>query len=167
MNRIVLGVDPGSRVTGYGLVGETGDRLQYLESGHISLPPHLPHSRRLSRIYERLQELIHRYQPEALAVEEVFLARNVQSALKLGQVRGIVLLAAAQVGISVYEYSPLSLKKAVVGYGQASKSQVQLMIQQLLGQTVANHNASDALALSICHLFHSRHQHLLQASAPV
>lgn len=167
MNRIVLGVDPGSRVTGYGLVGETGDRLQYLESGHISLPSHLPHSRRLSRIYERLQELIHRYQPEALAVEEVFLARNVQSALKLGQVRGIVLLAAAQVEISVYEYSPLSLKKAVVGYGQASKSQVQLMIQQLLGQTVANHNASDALALSICHLFHSRQQHFLQASTPV
>lgn len=167
MSRIVLGVDPGSRVTGYGLVDETGDRLQHLESGHIALPPHLPHSRRLARIYQRLQELIQRYQPEALAVEEVFLARNVQSALKLGQVRGIVLLAAAQVDISVYEYSPLSLKKAVVGYGQASKSQVQLMIQQLLGQAVPNHNASDALALSICHLFHSRRQQLIQASAPV
>jgi crossover junction endodeoxyribonuclease RuvC len=164
---IVLGIDPGSRVTGYGVVAEVGEDLRHLDSGHLNLSSQWPQSRRLVRIYQRLAELLQAHQPEALAVEEVFLAHNVQSALKLGQVRGVVLLAAAQVGVPVFEYSPLALKKAVVGYGQASKAQVKLMVEQLLSQPVTNHNAADALALSICHLFHARHQRRLALETPV
>jgi len=164
---IVLGVDPGSRVTGYGLVGERQECLYHLDSGQINLPGRLPQSQRLLRIYQRLTELLELQPPGALAVEEVFLARNVQSALKLGQVRGVVMLAAAQAGVPVFEYSPLVLKKAVVGYGQASKDQVKMMVEQLLGQTVTNHNAADALALSICHLFHDRQQRLISDQSPV
>ncbi|MDD3581490.1 MAG: crossover junction endodeoxyribonuclease RuvC [Desulfobacca sp.] len=167
MSLIVLGVDPGSRVTGYGLVGEQQEILHHLDSGQINLPARLPQSQRLLRIYQRLTELLGMQPPGALAVEEVFLARNVQSALKLGQVRGVVLLAAAQAGVPVFEYSPLVLKKAVVGYGQASKDQVKMMVEQLLGQTVTNHNAADALALSICHLFHARQQRLISGPSPV
>ncbi|MFP3867817.1 MAG: crossover junction endodeoxyribonuclease RuvC [Desulfobacteraceae bacterium] len=163
MSLIVLGIDPGSRVTGYGVVAEHQEHLQHIDSGHINLASRLPQSQRLLRIHQRLRELLQAHQPGALAVEEVFLAHNVQSALKLGQVRGVVLLAAAQAGVPVFEYSALVLKKAVVGYGQASKAQVKLMVEQLLRHTVNNHNAADALGLSICHLFHARHQRLLMA----
>jgi len=156
MNRIILGVDPGSRATGYGLIAAAGESLLHLESGFIALPAQLSHSQRLARIYQRLESLISRYNPEALAVEAVFLAHNVQSALKLGQVRGVVLLAAGQANIPVFEYSPLTLKKAIVGYGQATKTQVLLMVENLLGLTLNNHNTADALALSLCHHFHSR-----------
>lgn len=158
MSLVVLGVDPGSRVTGYGVVAETGEDLRLLASGQVNLSPRLPQSQRLVRIYQQLAELLQTYQPEAVAVEEVFLAHNFQSTLKLGQVRGVVLLAAGQAGVPVFEYSALVLKKAVVGYGQASKAQVKLMVEHLLGQPVTNHNVADALALSICHLFQARQQ---------
>lgn len=164
---IVLGVDPGSRVTGYGVVAEVEADLRHLDSGHLNLSSQWPQSQRLVRIYQRLAKLLHTYQPGALAVEEVFLAHNVQSALKLGLVRGVVLLAAAQLGVPVFEYSPLVVKKAVVGYGQASKDQVKLMVEQLLGHPVTNHNAADALALSICHLFHARQARRLATKTPV
>jgi len=165
MNALVLGVDPGSRVTGYGLVAAAGETLIHVDSGHISLPASLPHSQRLGRIFARLEELLHRHRPAAVAVEEVFVAHNPQSALKLGQVRGVVLLAAARGELPVFEYSPLALKKALVGYGQATKAQMQLMVEQLLGRPVANHNAADALALAICHLLHGRFQDRLTAAA--
>ncbi len=166
MTLCVLGVDPGSRVTGYGVVASVGEDLTLVDSGHISLSGGLAHSQRLARIFQRLEELVRRHQPQALAVEEVFVAHNAQSALKLGQVRGVVLLAAARQGLPVFEYSPLVLKKAVVGYGQATKAQVQLMVEQLLGRAIDNHNAADAVALSICHLLHARYRHLTRAAAP-
>jgi len=163
MSLIILGVDPGSRATGYGLVAAAGDRMHHLDSGFIALPSHLPHSRRLTKIYQRLEELIDIHQPAALAVEAVFLANNVQSTIKLGQVRGVVLLAAGRANLPIYEYSPLVLKKAIVGYGQASKTQMLMMVESLLGLKINNHNTADALALSLCHHFHCRWNRQLDA----
>ena len=100
--------------------------------------------------------MIRRHQPQVLALEEIFLAANVKSAFTLGQVRGVVLLLAAQRSLPVCHYPPLLVKKAVVGYGQASKAQVQLMVEQLLGQKVADEHAADALAVGLCHFFHQR-----------
>jgi crossover junction endodeoxyribonuclease RuvC len=163
MSLIILGVDPGSRATGYGLVAANGDQIFHLDSGFISLPGQMPHSQRLAKIYQRLEELIQTHQPAALVVESVFLAHNVQSTIKLGQVRGVILLAAGLAHLPVYEYSPLALKKAIVGYGQASKTQVLLMVENLLGLKLNNHNTADALALSLCHHFHSRWNRQLDA----
>ncbi|MBM4287339.1 MAG: crossover junction endodeoxyribonuclease RuvC [Deltaproteobacteria bacterium] len=152
----VLGVDPGSRATGYGLVAADGDRLRHVDSGFIAVPQRLPHSQRLAKIFQSLEGLIRVYDPTVLVVEAVFLANNVQSTIKLGQVRGVVLLAAGLANLPVFEYSPLVLKKAIVGYGQASKTQMLLMVEQLLGLKINNHNTADALALSLCHHFYSR-----------
>lgn len=165
MSYIVLGVDPGSRTTGYGLVTVGDESWQHLDSGFISLPAHLPQSERLSLIYRRLKELINHYQPAAVALEEVFVAHNVQSTLKLGQVRGVVLLAAGEARIPVYEYSPLVVKKAIVGYGQATKTQVLMLVEQLLGLRISNHNTADALALGLCHLFRYRWQDIWDEEA--
>ncbi len=156
MSLVILGVDPGSRATGYGLVAADGDRMYHIDSGFINLPGHLPHSRRLARIFQRLSGLIDSHQPASLAVEAVFLANNVQSTIKLGQVRGVVLLAAGLANLPVFEYSPLVLKKAIVGYGQATKTQMLLMVENLLSLKINNHNTADALALSLCHHFHCR-----------
>lgn len=165
MSYIVLGVDPGSRTTGYGLVSLADQGWQHLDSGFINLPVHLPQSERLSLIYRHLRQLIAQYQPMAVALEEVFLAHNVQSTLKLGQVRGVVLLAAGEAKLPVYEYSPLVVKKAIVGYGQATKTQVLLMVEQLLGVRIGNHNTADALALGLCHLFHHPWQEVREEEA--
>ena len=157
MNRIVLGVDPGSLNTGFGVVqGDHEGRLALLASGRIAASPRWPREKRLCRIYDGLKELIDRYQPQALALEEVFLATNVQSALALGQVGGVVLLAAAHASLPVFQYTPLVVKKAVVGYGRASKTQVQLMVEHFLGEKVADDHAADALAVGLCHLFQPR-----------
>ena len=165
MSQIVLGVDPGSRATGYGLVASDGERFWHLASGCISLPAAMVHSRRLTRIYQQLTEIIARYQPAAVAVEEVFAAHNVQSAIKLGQVRGVILLAAGMAQLPVFEYAPVVLKKAIVGYGQATKTQMLLLVEKLLAVPIANHNIADALALSLCHHFHCRwHQHVEAAA---
>lgn len=164
MSRIILGVDPGSRATGYGLVAAEGERLWHLDSGCITVSSSLPHSRRLTKIHQRLTEVIRRHEPVALAVEEIFVAHNVSSAIKLGQVRGVVLLAAGQANLPVFAYSPLVLKKAIVGYGQASKTQILLMVEKLLGLKINNHNTADALALSLCHHFHCRWQQQVEAA---
>ena len=156
MSRIVLGVDPGSRNTGYGILREEGDRLLHLASGGINAGSRPPLETRLCRIYDALLELIRRHQPQALALEDIFLAANVKSAFTLGQVRGVVLLLAGQASLPIYHYPPLVVKKAVVGYGLATKAQVQLMVEQMLGVKVANQHAADALAVGMCHLFHCR-----------
>jgi crossover junction endodeoxyribonuclease RuvC len=163
MSLVILGVDPGSRATGYGLVAAEGDQMFHLDSGFVSLPSHMPHSQRLAKIYQRLEDLIQEYQPASVVVEAVFLANNVQSTIKLGQVRGIVMLAAGRANLPIFEYSPLSLKKAIVGYGQASKTQMLMMVENLLGLKISNHNTADALALSLCHHFHSRWSRQLDA----
>ncbi|MGB7913583.1 MAG: crossover junction endodeoxyribonuclease RuvC [Desulfobaccales bacterium] len=156
MKAVILGVDPGSRHTGFGVFQGEGDRLLHLASGSIKAGSQLPLADRLHRIYDGLGEVILRHQPQVLALEEIFLAANVKTAFTLGQVRGVVLLLASQKGLPVYHYPPSVVKKAVVGYGQASKAQVQLMVAQLLGQQVTDEHAADALAVGLCHFFHQR-----------
>ncbi|MFH0810830.1 MAG: crossover junction endodeoxyribonuclease RuvC [Pseudomonadota bacterium] len=150
---MVLGVDPGSRVTGYGLVEERGRELHYVASGVIRPAGSL--AVRLHRIHQELLQIIALHAPGEAAVEEVFLARNFKSSLALGEARGVALLAAAGCGLEVFEYSALEVKKAVVGYGHAGKEQVRAMIVRLLAlapEEVPRTDASDALAVAICHL---------------
>jgi crossover junction endodeoxyribonuclease RuvC len=151
----VLGIDCGGEYTGYGVVemNSTGG-LACLKCGAIKLSPREPLARRLSRIYQGLGALIEEHRPHEVAIEDVFYALNVKSALKLGQVRGVAMLSAASAGLEVAEYSPLTIKASVVGYGRAEKQQVQHMVMQLLGLTEPPEpmDASDALAIAICHL---------------
>jgi crossover junction endodeoxyribonuclease RuvC len=156
VSQVILGVDPGSRHTGFGVLRGEREKFVHLASGHINAGagPHL--SERLRRIYDGLEELVRTHQPQTLAVEDSFLAENVRSAFILGQVRGVVLLLAAKCGLPVFQYPPLVIKKAVVGYGQASKSQVQLMVEQMLGLKLKSSHAADALAVGMCHFFHHR-----------
>jgi crossover junction endodeoxyribonuclease RuvC len=151
----VLGIDCGTEYTGYGIVEmRADDHLVYLDCGAIKLSPRDPMSTRLSRISIRLHELIVEHHPDRVAIEDVFYSANVKSALKLGQVRGVAMLAAATAGLEVAEYSPLSIKSAVVGYGRAEKHQVQQMVTRLLNldHTPESPDAADALAIAICHL---------------
>ncbi len=156
MSQVILGVDPGSRHTGFGVIQGERDNLLHLDSGRILAGSRPSLENRLRQIYDSLTALIRQHQPQALALEEIFLASNVRSAFVLGQVQGVVLLAAAQSSLPVFQYSATTVKKAVVGYGQATKAQVQLMIEHLLGLKITNEHAADALAVGICHLFHSK-----------
>ncbi|HSB74025.1 MAG TPA: crossover junction endodeoxyribonuclease RuvC, partial [Terriglobales bacterium] len=151
----VLGIDCGTEYTGYGVVEETEDRRLVCHSvGAIRLNSRQPLPTRLHDIFCRLTELIGQHRPDDVAIEDVFYALNVKSALKLGQVRGVAMLAAASAGLPVAEYAPLAIKSAVVGYGRAEKSQVQQMVSRLLGLEVVPEppDAADALAIAICHL---------------
>ena len=151
----VLGIDCGTEYTGYGVVELLDDeRLVCIACGAIKVFPRDPMPMRLSRISIGLQELICEHRPDRVAIEDVFYAVNVKSALKLGQVRGVAMLAAASAGLEVAEYSPLSIKSAVVGYGKAEKHQVQQMVTRLLNldQVPESPDAADALAIAICHL---------------
>ncbi len=151
----VLGVDCGGEFTGYGVVEmHPAGKLRCLTCGAIKLSPREALPRRLSRIYTQLGAIIAEHQPDEVAIEDVFYALNVKSALKLGQVRGVAMLAAAAAGLEVSEYSPLTIKSSVVGYGRAEKHQVQLMVTRLLGLPAPPEplDASDALAIAICHL---------------
>src|SRR5438128_6950437 len=151
----VLGIDCGTEYTGYGVVElEDSGRLVCLISGAIKLSAREPLPRRLSRISQRLAEIILEHQPDNVAIEDVFYALNAKSALKLGQVRGVAMLAASSAGLEVAEYSPLSIKSAVVGYGRAEKQQVQHMVTRLLNleEIPEPPDVADALAIAICHL---------------
>jgi crossover junction endodeoxyribonuclease RuvC len=152
----VLGVDPGSRHTGFGVLEGQGDSIRHLDSGAIRGGARASLGERLCRIFDGLGRLIQAHQPQALALEEIFLAASVPSAFILGQVRGVILLLAAQADVPVFHYTPLTVKKAIVGYGQASKAQVQLMVEHLVGIKAANQHQADALAVGLCHLFHHR-----------
>ncbi len=151
----VLGIDCGGEYTGYGVVEmyDSG-KLCCLTCGAIKLSPREALPRRLSRIFTQLGEIIVQHQPDEVAIEDVFYALNVKSALKLGQVRGVAMLAAAAAGLEVAEYSPLTIKSSVVGYGRAEKQQVQHMVTRLLELAAPPEpmDASDALAIAICHL---------------
>lgn len=149
----ILGIDPGSRHTGYGIVLGEGNRMSHLASGAINVPGKLPLPMRLSLIYEKLSEIIREWRPDEFAIENVFFAKNVRSALVLGQARGAAILAGVNAGLEVSEYSALEIKQAVVGYGRADKAQVVQMIKALLKlRTGLNAHAADALAVAICHL---------------
>jgi crossover junction endodeoxyribonuclease RuvC len=151
----VLGIDCGTEYTGYGVVELLADdRLVCIVCGAIKLSPREPMPARLARIYSHLQQIISEHRPDRVAIEDVFYAVNVKSALKLGQVRGVAMLAAASAGLEVAEYSPLSIKSAVVGYGRAEKHQVQQMVTRLLklDEVPEPADVADALAIAICHL---------------
>jgi crossover junction endodeoxyribonuclease RuvC len=151
----VLGIDCGTECTGYGVVelGRNG-KLLCLTCGAIKLSPRDALPAKLATIFTRLGVIIAEYCPDNVAIEEVFYALNVKSALKLGQVRGVAMLAASSTGLQVSEYSPLTIKSAVVGYGRAEKHQVQHMVTQLLNlaEIPEPPDAADALAIAICHL---------------
>lgn len=151
----VLGIDCGNEVTGYGIVEQGTDAsLRQVAADAIRLSPRDPLAQRLSRIFDELCAAIQRHRPHSVAIEDVFYAVNVKSALKLGQVRGVAMLAAAHCGLQVAEYAPLAIKSAVVGYGKAEKAQVQLMVARLLRLDVPPEppDVADALAIAICHL---------------
>jgi crossover junction endodeoxyribonuclease RuvC len=151
----VLGIDCGGAYTGYGVVEmDSHGHLLCLTYGAIKLSPRETLARRLSQIYDGLGVLIVEHRPDEVAIEGIFYALNVKSALQLGQVRGVAMLAAAAAGLEVAEYSPLTIKSSVVGYGRAEKQQVQHMVTRLLSlaESPEPMDASDALAIAICHL---------------
>jgi len=148
-----IGVDPGSRYTGYGIVEGDGFRLKYIHHGTVKLPAARPLCERLKIIFEEIKASIREYGPEFMAVEEVFFAKNVKSALSLGQARGAVILAGVCSGLSIHEYSALRVKQSVSGYGRAAKEQVAGMVQRLLRiDGGIEPNAADALAVAVCHI---------------
>lgn len=159
---LILGVDPGTVRTGYGLLEKKSDRVVYVDDGEIVPPKEFSLAERLKIIYRELSGLVRQHQPDILAVEDIFYAKNFQSAIRLGYARGIVLLVGAEAGVQICEYSPLEVKQAVVGYGRATKTQVQGMIQRLLKLPYAPMlNASDALAVGICHAHRERAENVL------
>ena len=152
---IILGLDPGLGCTGWGVIAAEGNRLSHVANGQVKTDPKAGLPRRLLDLSEGLAAIVAEHRPEAAAVEEVFVNENPQSTLKLGQARGVVLLAAAVRGIAVGEYAPSLVKKAVVGTGGADKAQVRAMVQRLLpGARIAGPDAGDALAVAITHAHH-------------
>ncbi len=150
----IFGIDPGSERTGYGCVESIGGRQLMIVCGTLSAPARSSFPDKLKHIHEGLTALLARHRPSCVAVEDIFHARNVRSALKLGHARGVVLLAASEAGLPIVEYAPAEIKRAVVGFGRAEKHQVQQMVKLLLGLETAPqpHDAADALAVAICHL---------------
>lgn len=164
----ILGIDPGSRFTGYGVVEQQGSRLQQLAYGTIHAVDGEDLPARLQIIFQRLREVIAATAPAAVAVEEIFVAANARSALKLGHARGVALLAGTEAGLPVFEYTAMQVKSAVVGYGRADKNQVQRMVQMLLSlPKPPASDAADALAVAICHAHsHGLQQRLAVAGGP-
>jgi crossover junction endodeoxyribonuclease RuvC len=152
---IILGLDPGLGTTGWGLIRADGNRLAHIANGQIKTEVAAPLPQRLAKLASALEALLAEHDPQSAAVEEVFVNKNPQSTLKLGQARGVVLMCAARGGLEVGEYSPTLVKKAVVGTGGADKTQVHAMVSRLLpGVRIAGPDASDALAIAITHAHH-------------
>ena len=152
----IIGIDPGSRVTGYGVVDTDGFRHKYVTSGFIQIKADTLGDK-LGIIFAEVGKIVTIWKPESMAIEQVFVKRNVDSALKLGQARGAAICAAVQADLPIGEYSPRAIKKAVVGSGAADKQQIQHMIQRLLGlDSLPQSDEADALAIAICHAHHVR-----------
>jgi crossover junction endodeoxyribonuclease RuvC len=149
----ILGIDPGSALLGYGIIDVEGDRVAAVAHGVLQTSTGTPMAERLRLLYDDLRSLIAHYRPDQAAVEELFFSRNVRTALPVGQARGVALLALAQAGIPVFEYTPLQVKQVMVGYGRARKGQVQAMLRILLSLATppSPDDAADALAVALCH----------------
>lgn len=160
----VLGIDPGTLTSGYGIVAEEDHKLFHVVSGGISPSAKQPFPQRLQKIYVELEKIIAKHRPHVVVVEDLFVSKNIKSALKLGHARGVAILAAMNAGLPVFEYSPLEVKQSVVGNGKAEKKQVQLMVKTLLDLPKAPHpaDAADALAAAICHIHSSRLREILR-----
>ena len=164
---VFLGIDPGTAITGYGFVREDDGALQTVAYGTITTPSDWALPQRLVAIQRELSDLIALHRPASAAVEQLFFSRNVRTALAVGHARGVVLLALAQAGVPISEYTPLEVKQAVTGYGRAGKQQVQEMIRVLLGlpEIPKPDDAADALAVAICHVHSSQISRLVDKSA--
>lgn len=162
----VLGIDPGSETLGWGVVEGIGSKYSPLGFGTVRSSTKEPFAKRLLKAYSGVSEVINRYSPDALSIEEAFFGVNVKSALKLGQVRGVILLLGEQRGLKMAEYAPRLIKQTVAGYGNAEKHQVQEMVRILLRlKTVPTpHDAADALAIAICHFHHTGMQERIERS---
>jgi crossover junction endodeoxyribonuclease RuvC len=165
--RLALGIDPGLATTGYGLVASDGQRLTSVAYGVIRTPAGLSTVERLAKLYHLVGQLIERYRPDTSAVEELFFSTNARTAMNVGQARGVLLLALAEAGLPVAEYTPMQVKQAVTGYGGADKAQVQEMVRLLLSlqELPRPDDAADALAVSICHHHSARLLALVQGES--
>jgi crossover junction endodeoxyribonuclease RuvC len=153
----ILGIDPGLRHTGWGVIESSGNRLIHVANGRVSADDKLPMAERLAAIFDGLAGIIAEWTPDEAAIEETFVNQNPASTLKLGQARGAAMLAPAKAGLPVAEYAANAIKKAVVGAGHADKTQIQTMVGRLLpGVTFAGPDAADALAVAICHAHHAQ-----------
>jgi crossover junction endodeoxyribonuclease RuvC len=163
----IFGIDPGADRTGYGCVETDGSRHRIVTCGAITAPASAAFPDKLLQIHQRLSELLRECQPASVAIENLFFAVNVKSALKLGHARGVAMLAAVEAGVVVVEYTPAEIKRAVVGYGRAEKPQVQQMVKLILGLPAVPtpHDAADALAVAICHA-HSAKTYVPATSRP-
>ena len=150
----VLGIDPGTIIMGYGMIESEDDEATLVDCGALTTSPRSPIGERLSYLYNKLLEIILRYQPDAVAVEQPFVAKNVRSALAIGRAQAIAMLAAANIGIPTYEYTPTQIKQRITNYGASSKEQIQEMVRLRLelSQVPQPSDAADALAVALCHL---------------
>lgn len=155
----VLGIDPGIQRMGYGLIEAQNDRYMVVECGQIQIPPSSEFAIRLKTIHETVEQLIQRFRPEAVVIEETYVTNNAKTTLRLGHARGVILLAVVEHSIQVFEYAPREIKQAIVGNGSASKSQVQWMVSQILSidPKSLTEDAADALAVALCHSFRNSH----------
>ncbi len=159
---LIMGIDPGSRITGYGVVSKRGRQFKRVAGGRIRLPQKSSPEARLGKLLVELEKLLEREAPQQIAVEDVFSHRNPRSALMLGQARGVVLAAAGRRGLVVTAYAPAAIKKAVSGHGWAAKEQIQRMVQVLLGlEQIPPEDEADALAVAICHGMMSKQKRVL------
>lgn len=150
-----MGIDPGSLITGYGILAPQGSGYSIIAAGRIKTKKNAPLPERLNHIFGELKNIIIKYRPDEVVVEEIFYAKNVKSAMALGHARGVALLAAAETGTPVYEYSPTAIKMSVVGYGRASKEQVSMMVKTLVkSDQNFGLDTTDAIAAAICHMNH-------------
>ncbi|WP_066634913.1 crossover junction endodeoxyribonuclease RuvC [Desulfolucanica intricata] len=150
---IIMGVDPGTAITGFGLINYQGNRFSAIEYNCIKTPPKIPLAERLLILYREMEKVINKYRPDRFAVEKLFFNKNTRTALAVGHARGVVFLLGARAGLKIYEYTPLEVKQAVVGYGRADKQQVQYMVKTILGLSAVPKpdDVADALAVAICH----------------
>lgn len=156
---IVLGVDPGSRVTGYGLLQKKNNIITCITSGVIESPGSDPFYDRIYRIFTGMVDIMEQYRPDEMAIEDMFFAKNVKSSLKLGHARGAALIAAVKCNVRIHEYTPLEIKQSVVGYGRATKDQIRAMVQMILNlPSKLGPDTSDAIAAAICHLNWTRYE---------
>ena len=150
---IILGIDPGLAITGFGIIEHEGNHFRAIQYGVIRTPSQTPLPDRLVKIREGIQTLIDQYQPDSVAIEELFFNTNAKSAFLVGQARGVAVVTAAAAGLPIYEYTPLQVKQGVAGYGRADKTQIQQMVKTLLNlkEIPRPDDAADALAIAMCH----------------
>ena len=163
---LILGVDPGLRVTGYGLIAQNGSTIEAVDFGCFTVDPQLPLPERLATLFGCLQDIIARHAPSEVAVEQPFVATNARSALAIGEARALAVLAAGLAGLPVRQYTPAEVKRAVTGYGRGPKEQVQEMVRLQLGlrDLPQPFDAADALAVALCHLSHARSRAMIERS---